>query len=200
MITLYKKTHNVTGLNYFGKTTRTDIDKYTGSGLYWKRHFKKHGKDIKTESVFQSDDINEISNYAIKYSNEHDIVNSNEWANLKEELGTDGGSLKEWYTKEVRKKMSENRKGKVGRPTGWKHTEEAIEKMSIAAKKRGAPVGAWKKGQESLFKGKKHTPESVEKMKNSLKNQAKYTCEHCGKEAIAGNFTRWHGNNCKHRI
>lgn len=199
MISLYKKTHNITGLKYFGKTERTDVDKYTGSGLYWKRHLKKYGNDVKTEVVFQSNDIDEIKNYAIQYSIEHDIVNSDEWANLKEELGTDGGSLKEWHTEESRKKMSENRKGKVGRSAGWKHTEETKEKMSISAKKRGAPVGAWKKGHETWNKGKKHKPESIEKLKSSLKNQAKYTCEHCGKETTGGNFTRWHGDNCKHR-
>jgi len=40
--------HNITGLKYFCKTTRfSEINHYKGSGLYWKRHMKKHGKDVK---------------------------------------------------------------------------------------------------------------------------------------------------------
>lgn len=39
-ITLYIKIHNVTGLKYFGKTTKNNPEKYTGSGKHWKRHIK----------------------------------------------------------------------------------------------------------------------------------------------------------------
>ena len=34
---LYVKTHNVTGLKYFGKTTRNPLTT-NGSGVYWKSH------------------------------------------------------------------------------------------------------------------------------------------------------------------
>jgi hypothetical protein len=37
--TLYVKTHNITGLKYFGKTTN-DPFKYKGSGKYWLDHLK----------------------------------------------------------------------------------------------------------------------------------------------------------------
>ena len=39
---LYIKEHNVTGLKYFGKTTRDPL-KYKGSGTHWTRHISKHG-------------------------------------------------------------------------------------------------------------------------------------------------------------
>lgn len=45
---LYIKQHNKTGLLYFGKTTRQDVEKYRGSGVHWKRHIKKHGNDVST--------------------------------------------------------------------------------------------------------------------------------------------------------
>lgn len=41
MIHLYIKTHNTTGLKYFGKTTK-DPYKYLGSGKHWRAHLKIH--------------------------------------------------------------------------------------------------------------------------------------------------------------
>ena len=31
-------------------------------------------------------------------------------------------------------------------------------------------------------------------------SQKKKTCEHCGKESSIGMYTRWHGENCKHKV
>ncbi len=45
---LYIKTHNKTGMKYFGKTVSEDPEKYSGSGVYWKRHIEKHGNDVTT--------------------------------------------------------------------------------------------------------------------------------------------------------
>ena len=42
---LYVKTHQVTGLKYLGQTSKSDPHKYTGSGKYWLRHIKQHGKN-----------------------------------------------------------------------------------------------------------------------------------------------------------
>ena len=47
---LYVKQHSITGMKYFGKTTRNPI-KYIGSGKYWKRHISKHGKLQKTRKI-----------------------------------------------------------------------------------------------------------------------------------------------------
>ena len=51
MITLYVKTHRVTGLKYFGKTVKPDPYRYRGSGTYWLRHLRKHGYDVETKIV-----------------------------------------------------------------------------------------------------------------------------------------------------
>jgi hypothetical protein len=48
---LYIKTHNITGLKYFGKTTKKDPYSYIGSGEYWLSHLKIHGKNISTEII-----------------------------------------------------------------------------------------------------------------------------------------------------
>lgn len=93
MITyLYHKKHNVTGLNYFGKTTRNPYT-YTGSGVYWKKHLDKHGKDIETVQVWQYEDLEECKKFAIDFSIKNNIVESTDWANLVIENGIDGQSV-----------------------------------------------------------------------------------------------------------
>lgn len=90
---LYIKRHRVTGLMYFGKSVSNLIESYHGSGKYWKRHVAKHGKEH-IEHVWSSEwftDENEVKEFALSFSELFNIVNSDEWANLKEENGLDGG-------------------------------------------------------------------------------------------------------------
>lgn len=87
---LYVKTHNVTGLKYFGKTTK-DPYKYLGSGLYWLRHLKEHGRSVSTWIVGKFDDPDLCSKIAIEFSKTNNIVQSRDWANCKTENGLDGG-------------------------------------------------------------------------------------------------------------
>lgn len=90
MIYLYVKTHNKTGLKYLGKTKSKDPHIYRGSGKLWTNHIKKHGYDVTTEILFQSESNEEIKQQGLYYSKLWNIVESKEWANLKEESG-DGG-------------------------------------------------------------------------------------------------------------
>ena len=100
MTTLYVKTHNVTGLKYFGKTmydiNSKDFKKYKGSGKYWVNHLKVHGKDVTTEIHAIFDEItqrDELVATALKFSEENNIVESKEWANMKPENGLDGNPI-----------------------------------------------------------------------------------------------------------
>ena len=87
---LYIKQHSVTGLKYFGKTTR-DPYKYLGSGKHWTRHYKKHGKEhIKTIWVSDLYYDTSIIDIALQFSTENNIVESKEWANLEPENGLAG--------------------------------------------------------------------------------------------------------------
>lgn len=88
---LYIKQHNQTGLKYFGKTIQ-DPYKYPGSGLRWTRHIRKHGDDVSTIWCKLFSDKDELIKFAIKFSEENNIVESKEWANLKIENGTTGGA------------------------------------------------------------------------------------------------------------
>jgi hypothetical protein len=88
---LYIKQHSITGLKYFGKTTRNPL-KYKGSGSYWKLHIKKHGiKFVETIWYKLFTDIDELSKYALQFSIDNNIIDSNEYANLIYENGLFGG-------------------------------------------------------------------------------------------------------------
>ena len=87
---LYVKTHNATGLKYFGKTIRTNPHKYKGSGTFWNRHLAVHGYDVTTEIIGYFTDEVLCKHIALDFSVKHDIVKSRDWANLKFEK-LDGG-------------------------------------------------------------------------------------------------------------
>lgn len=89
-ITLYHKRHKITGLNYFGKTTKSDPYRYMGSGKRWLNHLKKHGTDVETVAIWEFENILECTEFALKFSRENNIVESLNWANLREENGKDG--------------------------------------------------------------------------------------------------------------
>ena len=112
-IYLYIKTHNKTGLKYFGKTI-FDPYSYNGSGKYWRRHLNKYGCDITTKIYGCYNDKNKCMEDAIKFSEENNIVKSKEWANLIIEC-LDGGdtSKTEGYIKSFHK-IGEN-----GRNSKW---------------------------------------------------------------------------------
>lgn len=97
---LMVKTHRDTGLKYLCYTRRKNHDEYLGSGTVWRRHLKKHGTNITTELIFQSEDIEEFKRVAIAKSKEFNVVESREWANLKIEEGAGGdtASGKMWIT------------------------------------------------------------------------------------------------------
>ncbi len=89
---LYIKKHSATGMMYLGKTQRNP-DTYCGSGKYWLRHLKFHGRNIVTIWKLLFTDREELVEFATFMSKELNIVQSEKWANLKEENGLDGNPL-----------------------------------------------------------------------------------------------------------
>ncbi len=83
MVKLYIKTHNTTGIKYFGRTNKEDSHKYRGSGTHWKRHIEKHGYDVSTIILkeFEDGDLT-IKSYATEFSKIYDVVKSPKWANM----------------------------------------------------------------------------------------------------------------------
>jgi hypothetical protein len=147
---LYIKTHNITGLKYFGKTIQ-DPNKYPGSGIYWKDHIRHHGNDVTTEVIGYYTDKQECEQAALQFSIDNDIINAlNEhgkkvWANLIIENGLDGNTPGTLQSEETKRKRSEKLKGR-SRP------EETRKKISQSQK------------------GKKISPEAIEKMKETKRN------------------------------
>jgi hypothetical protein len=113
-IYLYVKTHNKTGLKYFGKTTRKDPHKYPGSGKHWISHLEKHGYDYKTEIYGIYSDREECLKSAIEFSEKYNIVESKEWANLRVESLDGGDTSKTQGYKNSLHKIAEN-----GRKSKW---------------------------------------------------------------------------------
>ena len=81
------KTHNLTGLKYLCITKRANWQDYLGSGTRWNRHLKKHGNDISTELLFESDDYSTFVEVCYYYSDLFDVANSSEFANVVPEYG-----------------------------------------------------------------------------------------------------------------
>lgn len=90
LIYLYIKTHNKTGLKYFGKTTKKNPHRYPGSGKHWRAHLEKHGYDYTTEIYGIYSNKEECKKIALEFSKKNNIVESSDWANLREE-SLDGG-------------------------------------------------------------------------------------------------------------
>lgn len=209
---LYVKCHNKTGLKYFGKTTK-DPYTYAGSGKHWKRHIKLHGNDVRTEWAQLFQDKSALMEFALKFSAEHNIVESKDWANLQPENGLDGGdtfssltddkkikcrelrskaSSKQTHSDERRKKASERMLGNkngIGNKsrTGQKQTEQEKQNRKMAQ-----PVNP--------FRGKQHTESAKELLRAAMLNRPKIKCPHCSKELDPANYKRYHGDKCKSRI
>jgi len=133
VIYLYVKTHKNTGLKYLGKTSNPDPHQYPGSGVYWQRHLKKHGKYYNTEILKECQTKEEIKYWGLYYSKLWNVVQSPEWANCMPESG-DGGRTKGFsgksHSEETRLKMSAAHQNKIV-------SEETRLKMS-----------AWQQGRQ----------------------------------------------------
>lgn len=154
MYYLLIKEHNQTGLKYlcFHKGTKESCFKYCGSGKYWKRHLKKHGKNLTTRILIETDSHEELKIFGIAYSKLYDVIKSKHWANLCLENGVGGSTgLK---TLEARRKMSIK---KIGKPLSEEHKRK---------------IGLSVKGPKNGFYGKLHSLETKEK--NKLWHLGKY--------------------------
>ena len=163
---LYVKTHSITGLKYFGKTTKNPF-KYPGSGVHWKRHLRKHGKEHTTEVIAEFEDLEECEKFALEFSHKNNIVESSAWANLIPENGKDGftpghpghaftddekskigeASRRAWENPEYRDNMVKKRK------SAWTDERRAEQSARLTGKKRPEHSAA--------LKGRKAPPDHI---------------------------------------
>jgi hypothetical protein len=215
---LYIKQHTITGLKYFGKTTRPDPYKYSGSGKIWKAHLAKHGKsNVETIWCELFTDIHSLVSYALKFSEDNDIVISKQWANLVIEDGLYGGSLGRERPPEVREKISNSSKGNQNRK-GLTNSPEHIQKIresrlgqthseSTKAKCGAKNIGKVHTAEHNqkiadFQRGRKKPPrtaEHIEKIAQANRGKQKIivTCPHCGKSGGGGVMKQWHFEKCR---
>jgi len=184
MIFLYLKQHQKTGLKYFGRTTSRNPTKYKGSGTRWNYHCTKHGWEfVDTLEIWAFEDQEECTKFALQFSHENNIVESNDFANLEIEDGRNGrvkGAVPPYTRKPRRGPISE------------RHAKQ------LAC-------------NHEMWRGRKHKPETIEKMKGPKTEEAKIkmsiaakarvlpelTCPHCGKVGKGSGMHRFHFNFCK---
>ena len=114
------KTHNVTGMKYLCKKSTKNIKRcftYLGSGVFWQRHLKKHGKNITTEIIETCSCMASFREKGLFWSNFYNVVDSPNWANL---VAEDGGNS----NNSTFEQMVQNRKAAHNK---IKNTPEYIE-------------------------------------------------------------------------
>lgn len=184
-IFLYVKIHNTTKLKYFGKTIQVPF-KYKGSGTRWLNHLKVHGSDLTTEIVGEFFSKQEAYDVALKFSIDNNIVESNEWANLKIEDISGGFDHINKFPPEERinikilKEKINSGEISCGGTKNW--TEESHRKVFAQSWgnkiKHGFDPNNWNKmsdEQKDLIRNKLSVSSTAEK-------NSQYGCKWCVKE------------------
>lgn len=193
---------------YYLHKTFTKDSKYQGSGVKWKKFLKKYESKLIWESKYYTDPI-ELQYEAIKLSLEHNIIESNLWANDKLETGLDGG----YISSNKNLKQRNNKTKKTFNNSTWKKTigkkrSESISKtMSDPKWKEEVGKEARKKQSKSISKTKSDPKwkeevgqKAIQKHKKTINNeewinQHWKTCEVCKKGPMRPNlFSRYHSN------
>lgn len=182
---LYIKKHSKTGLKYFGKSIKQNIDSYHGSGKLWKKHINKHGKHF-VETVWISDWFfyeEDIINFCKKFCDDNKIVESLEWANLKDETGLDGGLLPEYAIKSLSGKLRGRSKETHDyiRKSSEKKSKTMKDPNSLYQKQARPKIKKWLESLSNEERKLKlgHVVSEKQKLKLSMerKNKTKYNCE-----------------------
>ncbi len=130
---LYIKQHTETGKLYFGKTARTNVERYNGSGIHWGRHISAHGKDkVATLWYCLFTEIDLLVDTALAMSEIMNITESGDWLNFKPESGLDGGSF-EGFNGWAGKKHSDEHKQYMSKKfKGIPRSDEVKNKLGLA--------------------------------------------------------------------
>ena len=172
---LYVKTHNKTGLKYFGKTSKLDPVKYLGSGKDWSRHLREYGFDFSTEIIgFFTDEV-ECRKIARQFSIDNDIVKSDLWANLREEtLG--GGAINDASIEKLKQTQIRTQGGVMKNARSQAYSAEAkAKRLSTMEERYGSKMPFMKQSpdwKEQLIKrnqGNTHAKDRIGIIKNGIK-------------------------------
>lgn len=123
------KTHNITGLKYLCITKKDNWEKYTGSGVRWKKHLQKHGNDISTELLYSSDDYNDFLMHCYFYSDMFEVSINEEFANLIPEYGYGNGT------------------NKSNLELWWEYASQGLKQEMIKKRNDSISKNHWSKGE-----------------------------------------------------
>jgi len=133
---LYLKTHNQSKVKYLGITAQEDVEKYLGSGTKWMKHIKSQDRwDVTTEILFEDDMIGNKTSVKFQeickqYSKLYNVVEDEEFANLKHEdgvLGAKGNTTTKYkYKGEKHLIVMENEYN-----DSWEENPECIESAGL---------------------------------------------------------------------
>ena len=172
--------HNITGLKYFCKTTCLErVHRYKGSGVAWLKHLREHGFNVSVGMLGFYVEKKRCLDAAKKFSIENNIVESQEWANLVEETGKNGASMK----------------GERNSFFGKKHTPETTERLRLAKIGRSVNGGKPKTAEHraklsAALKGRKN-PEVAKRLRGKpLSAETKAKLSEAGKKRIFSDETR----------
>lgn len=195
---LYIKHHKITGKFYFGKTVRSDPEKYFGSGIRWSRHIKLHGiEHVETLWYCLFLDEESCKEFALLCSNQWNIAKSDDWLNLIREDGLVGGAIRTGIpqSSKTRKKISKSHKGKF-------LSSETKQKISTSIK-------AWNKEYPEAFKaaklkaantrvGYKHSEKAKQKM--SISTIGQYCSEETKQKMKVSHIGKFHTRETKIKL
>lgn len=196
---LYIKRHTTTGLKYLGKTIHNDVSSYAGSGTRWTSHLRKHGKHLVVNDWISDWFYNphDLQDFALLLSETLNVVESDEWANLKPEYGVEGnrpvGKLNGMY--------GSSRKGEKATFYGKKHSDET--KLLISQKNTGQkmPESQCKATSARMLKtNPMDNAASRKKLSETKLKIPKKKCPHCERSFDPGNYAKSHGDKCKMKV
>jgi len=171
MIYLLIKEHIHTGLKYLCKhETNNERTCYTykGSGIYWRKHIKKHGCYINTICIFKTIDKEKFKSVSIGYSKYFNIVNSKEWANLTIEQGSGGKTITSEQSSVFSKNMWSSESFKENNIDRLRKHIESIRPLCIqGAKDKLTGIQKTEKHKEAMRGKRPHVDQSGSKNNNS---------------------------------
>jgi len=106
--------------------------------LYVKTHMKVHDEDFETEILGEFSDVAECEDFALDFSAKNSIVESDHWANLRNENGQDGAPKGNVVSKETRNKIS---KSLIGKPSPKSKYEMKESKQNRSERSKKAVSG-----------------------------------------------------------
>lgn len=180
---IYEIKNTLNDKYYIGQSSKCDernLKEYFGSGLYIKRAINKYGKEnfIKTvliQGMYKKSEIDKLEKFYIKKYREegkalYNIADGGQGGDLGPEVNKlHKGDLNSSKRPEVRKKMSESRKGK---PCPWlahPRSEEEKRKISEGTKKAMQKVDMKEvakrtnRNTEAVKEGRKKVSETLKK-------------------------------------